>query len=223
MQTRPGEMVHRVVECPRCGQAGFMDTWPRFTDSDEIPSRMLYEGRLFHYSCPVCGQDALVLYDCSYRDEQHRVLFLFSIEERSEIAYRKRLDRILLEDQGLLGQLYSKDRYQYRVISSAAEFCEKVRIVSAGYDDRAIELLKVIIKRSLVDQHKIDEDDMLSFDHTGADEGIPFIVSGMTSGKTNGLLQDYNYIKKILDDRSEDVIGIYRFDDIWAEIFMDQE
>ena len=206
-----------LVECPSCGQPGFMDTWQRFESSDTAVVDLLCKGKLFKYQCPVCGTETTIVYDCLFRDREHRILFMFSPLCNDAQEQEKKIGALFEQGIGFGGDLST---YQRRIVSTAFEFCEKARILAAGYDDRAIELLKVAIKRGMLQEGIIGARDTLIYERTMPDGGISFVVTGEIPGDVVGVPQGYDFVKKHLEEHSDEVMGEYRFDAAWANRFL---
>lgn len=211
------EAVPRLVECPSCGQPGFMDTYQRFESINDVPAKLLEQGKLFKYRCPVCDSEATVVYDCIFRDREHKILFLFSPGCKDLALQEEEIEQVFERAVGFEGEL---SEYQYRLMTTAFEFCEKARILSEGYDDRAIELMKVAIKRGMLEEGIIGPRDMLIYERTMPDGGISFVVTGEIPGDVVGVPQGYEFVKKHLKENADSLKGEYRFDSSWANRFL---
>ena len=210
-----------LVECPKCKQPGFVDAWPRITSMvDERAMELLEAGKLFEYACPVCGTKVAMAYDCLLHDVEHKALLLYS-PDKNVLQTGPR--RLIAERDKLRASGIDIDDYQLRVALTTFEFCEKVRIWNDGYDDRAIELMKVAIKRGMLKEGIIGSRDTLIYERTiPENRGVSFIVVGEIPGDTVGVPQGYDYCKRFLDEAELEgkLVGEYRFGAAWANEFL---
>lgn len=115
----------------------------------------------------------------------------------------------------------SENSYQRRLVFTTFEFCEKARILSDGYDDRIIELMKVAIKRGMLQEGIIGPRDILIYERTIAETGgVSFIVSGEIPGDTVGVPQGYTYLKNQWEEEVDRITDEYSFGPAWANNFL---
>lgn len=206
-----------LVECPTCHQPGFVDSWPRFTSNDAEPMDRLLQGDLFKYRCPVCGASAAMAYDCLFYDTAHQMVIMYSGNGDAQDACKQMLDEIV-------GQIRETTpdhlRYQCRLVPTTFEFCEKARILADGYDDRIIELMKVAIKRGMLEEGIIGKRDLLIYERTLDNGGVSFITMGEVPGDTVGVPQGYAYLKDRWLDEVDAIAGEYHFGPAWANAFL---
>ena len=208
-----------LIECPSCKQPGFLEVWPMILSTrDEHATKLLLEGELFKYRCPVCNETTTFAYDCMYHDVAHRALLLFSSGQYPEQDCRASLDKLAdLAEQASSPQL---PPYQKRIVFSPFEFYEKARILDHNYDDRVIELMKVALKRGMLRDGIIGVHDTLVYERTNDDLGISFIVFGEIPGDVVGVPKGYEYLKDYLRNTKIDISNEYRFDSAWANRFL---
>lgn len=221
MQANPANPQPVLVECPKCKQPGFVDAWPRITSTVDTQAMELLEaGKLFEYACPVCSTKVAMAYDCLLHDVEHKALLLYSTDKN---ALQTGPRRLIVERDKLHSNGVDIDDYQLRVALTTFEFCEKVRIWNDGYDDRAIELMKVAIKRGMLKEGIIGARDTLIYERTIPEtRGVSFIVVGEIPGDTVGVPQGYDYCKRFLDEAELEgkLVGEYRFGAAWANEFL---
>ena len=208
-----------LVTCPACNQPGFLGTWPWILSTrDEHAMRLLLEGNLFKYRCPVCETQTTIAYDCMYHDVAHRGLMLYLTGMLSDEQCLEMLDKVADRAQWESGT--QTPAYKRRIVRSPFEFCEKARIWDAGYDDRVIELMKVALKRGMIKDGSIGVRDALVYERTLDNGGISFIVFGEQPGDVVGVPKGYEYLEKILRESTEPLDNEYIFDSVWAEHFL---
>ena len=208
-----------LVECPSCKQPGFIEAWPRINSARDVEAKkLLMDGRLFKYTCPVCGTTVSMTYDCLYHDVEHKALLYYSTGALSEDECIKQLDH--LADQAEWDDCIAPGSYQRRLVLTTFEFCEKVRILEDGYDDRVIELMKVAIKRGMLEEGIIGKRDIFVYERTLPNGGVSFITMGEVPGDAVGVPQGYTYLKERMADSLAAVTGEYRYDSAWANRFL---
>ena len=208
-----------LVICPECNQPGFLDAWPWILSSrDEHATQLLLDGELFKYRCPVCDTTTTIAYDCLYHDVDHRAMIMFSSKRFPESECIQTLDK--LADLAQQGSRISTPAYQRRITFNPFEFYEKARILNHNYDDRVIELMKVALKRGMLEKGIIGKHDTLIYERTMDDCGISFIVVGEIPGDVVGVRKGYDFLEKHLRESSKRLDGEYCFDNAWANRFL---
>ncbi|ACV23642.1 Uncharacterised protein [Slackia heliotrinireducens] len=209
------------VKCPSCSHPGSVEVWPIITSTtDERAMELVLNGRLFEHVCPACGKKVAVAYDCLLHDVEHRAFLLYTTKENPEVTGPHRL---MDARDALRAKSQNVDNYQLRLALTTFEFCEKVRIWHDGYDDRAIELMKVAIKRGMLKEGIIGARDVLIYERTIEENGgVSFVVVGEIPGDVVGVPQGYDYCKRIIDeaDKGFDLVGEYRFGAAWANAYL---
>ncbi len=211
-----------LVTCPSCNQPGFLDAWDWIESTWDEPHELLASGQLFKYQCPVCGTETTMGYTCVYHDSNRKAFLIYIPDPDKLEDGRKAVDQLAVgfeEVQGLAPHTYMR-----RLVGTAFEFCEKVRLLDEGYDDRVIELMKLAIKRGMVEEGIIGPADRLIYERTMPDGQISFVVTGDVPGDVVGKKEGYDYLAKLLAEReAEDpgaLAGEYRFDSAWAHAFL---
>ena len=208
-----------LVMCPACGQPGFHDAWPWILSIRDVhATKLLLEGELFKYRCPVCDTTSTIAYDCMYHDVEHRALLMFSTGRFPESECIEALDN--MANRAQRSSAIQTPAYRRRITFSPFEFCEKARILEHGYDDRVIELMKVALKRGMLKDGIIGEHDTLVYERTMDDLGISFVVVGEIPGDVVGVRKGYDYLEKLLKESPKNLDGEYRFDSAWANRFL---
>ena len=209
-----------LVECPVCKQPNFIDAWARI-DSVRNPeaTEKLLKGKLFKHQCPVCGKKIATAYTCLYHDVEHRTLLLYSAESKAlEQQHRSLLDAHAAQLERAAG--LPEGSYQRRLVATTFELCEKARILAEGYDDRIIELMKVAIKRGMLEEGIIGPRDILIYERTLDDGSISYITLGEVDGDTVGVPGGYTYLQREWTEALNAIEGEYRYDAAWANAFL---
>lgn len=219
-----------LVECPKCKQPGFLDAWPRIVSTrDTDAMQKVLNGELFRYTCPICGTRARMVYECLVHDVEHRVYMLFTTRQNPDGKSIELLERLRELTPDIIpypssgdGKPDIYDSYQMRLVTSAHELCEKARIWADGYDDRAIELMKVAVKRGMLEEGLIGPRDTMIYERTMDNGGVSFVVTGEIPGDVVGVPQGYEFCKNFLAEKEAEgaLEGIYQFNHAWANKFL---
>ena len=131
----------RPTQCPHCGHDNQVESYESINSHDRQLRERLLSGELWTWRCSNCARDTESLYPVLYHDMRSWCMVYY-------------LDRRMTEDPQVIArmvpaadQLTALRRfnlnYRFRLCRSLEDFIEKVRIIDAGLDDRAIEYLKV--------------------------------------------------------------------------------
>jgi len=131
------------IKCPSCGGDIKVTLWDSINaQMDMEDAKSLMEGTLFEYVCPFCGTGISVDNPLLYHDMLHETM-IFYAEESDEI---KDMIRRTAEDSG-------NSNYNNRLVSDRAALAEKAAIFAAGYDDRAMEITKLVYLSQAAEDH----------------------------------------------------------------------
>lgn len=129
--------VHRVI-CPACSAAGEATVWESINAQISPALREdVISGRLFRYICPRCGHTFALRTDCFYHDMQRRYL-LHLCMSGSVLAEQK------------FSEYFPPDRrelYTFRRVSDSLTLAEKVHLLDEGFNDKVMELCKLVVER----------------------------------------------------------------------------
>lgn len=133
---------HRIVKvkCPKCGNKVSASIWDSVNvdlDPDEKPK--VLDGTFFQVTCQDCHFVSNLNYPCLYHDMVNRIMvqYVLNVDEAQECM--EMYDDIQRKFDNRL------DVYRIRIVLSQRELLEKVRIFDAGYDDRVIEIMKIML------------------------------------------------------------------------------
>lgn len=114
--------------CPSCSRSRTVDVPHSIDASTEMKARLL-DGSLFVSECPYCGKKSVLSWPLLYHDTAAKLMFV--------------LTDASLDAQGL------PEGYVGRIVSSAGELIEKVKIFDAGLDDVVMELVKYVTRQEM--------------------------------------------------------------------------
>lgn len=130
----------RPVKCSACGhQQSILDV--RFVNAQKRPDlkKKILQGTLFPMRCKQCGAELEQAQHCVYIDPI-RPLFLELCAEGDSLR--------LPELQESLRGIHAV----FRLVRSAEEMQEKIRIFDSGLDDRVVEIIRMLMIAQLEDQ-----------------------------------------------------------------------
>jgi len=131
------------ISCPSCGGAIKVTLWDSINaQMDMDDAKSLMEGTLFEYVCPFCGTGISVDNPLLYNDMLHRAMIYYA-EDTPETRdmIKRAIDKSGLTD------------YTNRLVSDRAALAEKAAIFAAGYDDRVMEITKLVYLSQAAEDH----------------------------------------------------------------------
>lgn len=160
-----------TIICSKCSAETDFVAWKSITtDTDPIFKEKVRAGELYQCICPKCGNVTIIEYDTLYNEVDKDLTIYFvtskdSYENAMELLTNEEIDNE--EEQSGV----------FRVVRSRAAFREKLLISDAGYDDRAIEILKLITATHVKEIQGIKFDTAL-FDMQKGKYGFRFFETG---------------------------------------------
>lgn len=137
------------ITCPVCGTTGEFILWESLNNvlnPDE--AQQLIDGSLFTYRCPHCGAKTDVVYPCLYHDmKEHAMVQL--VDKGSLDEAIRMLDK--LQADGMLARMTAEANYRHRLVTSQNDLREKAMLFRDGLDDRAMEVLKLLVLKQLAE------------------------------------------------------------------------
>lgn len=155
----------------------------------------------FTISCPICGHHIQFIHPFAYVDTKHR--FILLVKAKKDVNESDET-------------LYSEDQTsRKRFLFNPSFIAEKIRILEDGFDDRAIEIVKVKLKSKYEKQHVYD----LSYhdvDHTT--KTIWFVLR--TKEKEEYIAVLYNSYETIAKQLLKETSRFVCVDEAWAQAFL---
>lgn len=132
----------QTVKCPKCEAMHPVTVWTTI-DAKQDPDlkQDILSRKINIFSCPDCGQMALMPSPLFYKDEDKKLILYFSPATTHQDRQR------LFEDlkQKSSAEIKQMQGYHLRFISEYNELLEKILIFDAGLDDKVVEFLKMMI------------------------------------------------------------------------------
>ncbi len=155
-----------TIECPKCGNSQSFTIWNSInTDIDPTLKDSLVNRKLQQTDCEVCGHSSVVNYPMLYHDMSHKTLVYHLSGLNVEQLEAEEFEHLF-------------DGYEFRTVDNWNGMIEKIKLLDANLDDRAIELFKMVV----LGQLEVDLDSPLYFDEMLSNpEGKPvlsFILVG---------------------------------------------
>ncbi len=125
-----------TVNCPACFEDGSFRIYSSI-DVSENPAikEDIFSREIFKFTCPSCGEEILVAYDCTYTDPDNK--YIIALVSGS--------------DKESLSALRVKD-HTLRIVTSINEFVEKIALCEDGIDDKVAELYKIMLEDQFEDE-----------------------------------------------------------------------
>jgi hypothetical protein len=160
-----------TIICSKCSAETEFVAWKSIsTDTDPIFKEKVRTGELYQCICPKCGNVTVIEYDTLYNEVDKDLTIYFVANNDS---YEKAME--LLKSDDAEGE--EAQSGVFRVVRTRAAFREKLLIADAGYDDRAIEILKFIVATHVKEVQKI-KFDCAFFDMQQGKYGFRFFEIG---------------------------------------------
>lgn len=164
------KIYKETITCPNCNKKQDFTCYGSINaTSDPDLKQALLNRELTNFVCQKCHNETHVSYDLLYHDMQKKIfIWLKYPDEIGQISIDRRTDPMfeLAHD------------YQFRIVTSINDLIEKILIFDEGYDDLAIEVVKVLASFS----DKIDLSHELLFQKTEKlllrDKSLVFVEIG---------------------------------------------
>ena len=196
------------VTCPSCHHEGDFELWDSINTAldPEMKEKVLNQS-IFLYTCPNCGETFRLNYPTLYHQMEDLVMIYLVPESEVEKTYEMFYGENALAD-------YRTEKYLNRIVTSANQLIEKIKIFDAGKDDRIIELVKLLAADSILKNNPAIDFDELRF--AVDDDGTNILVI-INKGEITGAVDIENmyefassHCNDFKDLRDDDEIVINR-------------
>ena len=128
-----------TITCPKCGKEIDVIVWKSVNaDQDPEAKSQLLDGTLFSFKCGHCGYKGNLDHEMLYHDMQRKVFVSYI----PDMSVEKKV-QMLTEIRTMLG--ISMDGYKIRFVADRNQIRDKALIFDLGWDDRVIEVCKIIM------------------------------------------------------------------------------
>ncbi len=201
------------VVCPGCGK-GFVHRAHTLVNARRSPElqEALLGGRLFEFTCPACGYAASLASPCLYLDPVNRASVYLVVDEDMASGVSAMFD-------GLTGEDTPVGRSVKRIVFDRHDLRGKAICLSAGLDDRVVEILKMAISGFAKMQGNVRVGAVCAVNLVGLEgEDLKFSINDGERGFTTIMPRDgYELYGAAVDRSSLSSEQPYLVDRAWAE------
>lgn len=199
--------IKQSVKCPECFQMSDITVWSSITVKDSMDLKKdLLSGRINMFKCPSCGHTALMPNPILYTDEDKKLVIVFS--PTNDPAIKEQLFENLKQSSRDSGELEKFDGYNLRFTSEYNEFLEKILIFDSNCNDKAIEVIKLMILSQDVDK---SEQRNCRFGKI-CDDGIEFMIHDFIENQIYTSTVPVNSYETVYKSLLESGMKPYSFD-----------
>ena len=172
--------------CPHCKNEREREVLSHI-NADEQPEmrQKVRDLSCFEWRCPICGKVSLIVDPCLYHDMSGQFMVWLSLDEK------------LPEADGF----DPLSGYTLRWVDSPNSFREKIAILELGLDDRAVEIMKLLLMMQLQRTMEVVEVLFHSFDEqTGAFQFVLVLSDGAEQYVSMGA-ETYTKVEQDVSER----------------------
>ena len=132
------------VKCPNCSQMSDVTVWSSITvkDSADLKADLL-SGKINMFKCPSCEHIALMPNPLLYHDEDKKLMISFT--PTNDPVVKEQMFSNIKDSSSKSDELSKLEGYNLRFVTDYNELLEKVLIFDNELNDKAIEVLKLMI------------------------------------------------------------------------------
>ena len=163
--------LKQSVKCPKCSQMTDVTVWSSITAKDSIDLKNdLLMGKINMFYCPSCELTALMPHPMLYHDEDKKLMISFTPTD--DVVVKEKMYQDICEASKESGELDNLEGYNLRFVTDYNELLEKILIFDNQLNDKAVEVIKLMILSQDVDK---SEQRNCRFGKI-CDDGIEFMV-----------------------------------------------
>ena len=139
------------IICPQCKREHPFLIWESVNTklNPELKEAIL-DGSMFIFECPTCGATTNVDYDFLYHEMEDQIMLQYvSSEEHAQEAFEMWTN----DEPENPVRVFREDGYIIRIVRTRNELLEKIAIFDEDLDDRIIELYKIFVLASVLEEH----------------------------------------------------------------------
>ena len=131
--------------CPECNEKFNVDIFTSINvQMDKDMKNRVLSGKLFDMECAHCHSKFHIPYPVLYHDMEKKLLIQFTEEKELE-PIKKILDHANVGED-----------YTVRIVDNERDWIEKILISDSGYDDRIMELYKLLVLSQYEDADNVN-------------------------------------------------------------------
>ncbi len=167
---------HReTITCPACGARSETTFWASINNklNPNEANELLY-GNLFEFTCPSCGGSTELCYPCLFHDMERHAMIQYAPDATQAEKTAADLDKLF--ERGPLQDMVDEAGYRYRIVFNHNDLREKARIFHDGLDDRAIEVIKLMVETMALEGPDDDTPLLVYYDRLEGNDSLRFII-----------------------------------------------
>ncbi len=171
------------ITCPNCNVEGETEIFSSInTELDKDMKEKIISGKAFIYKCPNCQKESLLNYGVLYHDVDNKLMVQLATDE-NELKNAQEMFKSVTENkiQGISSIAKTLEGYKKRIVISQEALAEKIFIFEEGYDDRIMEIVKVIYLRMFFENNPDLELDGAYFVNDQGQKLVAFITTDKES------------------------------------------
>lgn len=207
------------IACPKCGKENEFTVWDSVNvQIDPDMKKQIMSGDAFLFKCPECGNEAHIFYTMLYHDMNKKLMIYLLPDDKEQIEAAAGFINETNTSGAELGIPKLTEGYSYRIVTSPTELQERICIFDSGYDDRVIEIMKVLYLSSMAEQTPDKKVDDILFDINAKGEGrIVFIGDGAAFSSAPVNKEIYEDVKNTFAEKIKAFPAeYYIYDFVWA-------
>ncbi len=212
------------VKCPYCGHPKQFMTYENIDlDIEPEAKQKILNEDIFRYECEECGKTSLLAFPCVVSDLKKG--YVVSLLAQYSDEQKKAMDEDL--KKALPGEEAHKfaRAYQRRIVGSINELKEKIVIFDNGFDDRVIEILKLLCVSEVAEE--IARQTLSEVRFNLNEEGGMFLILifiDRDPGVIEINMDMYDKVRRIFAGEIKDATpeeGLAEIDPFWAKELID--
>lgn len=207
------------ITCPKCKKECDYLIWESINIQldPEMKERIL-NGEAFLFKCPDCGNEVYVNYPVLYHDMEKKMMIYLLPDDEKEIKSAAKFMSGMDERSAGLDLSVIAEGYSNRIVTSLRELQEKIYISDAGYDDRIIEIIKMLYLGMMAEKTPDKKVDEILFDFGNDGEHKIIFVEGENVFASVPVNEEvYNDVQDAFKERIENNPSKYFiYDFAWA-------
>ena len=187
------------LSCPRCNHAQEVPTWNSINVTLNPQLKVdFFANKINTAICEKCKYHSMIGKDLLYHDMQMKVMI-----------FERYSSHDIMNELEILKQHCAPNEfrnYRFRIVKSRRALTEKVLIFQDGFDDRVIELMKLIVISHADDLDARDDQDVLLY-YCGSNERQDLLFRTFVDEVEKNVYgvsrQQYDYSREMLGDLLE--------------------
>lgn len=199
------------IVCPNCKESSKfnMYNFANIINNPELKERILNKD-IFKFICPNCNKEYIVNYNMIYCDTNSKLTIHFVCDKNS---LKKTID--LIKEQDTLFNLDKElnQKYINRIVITADDLIEKIKINDSGLNDKLVEIIKALYIKTIKKSNQDINIDIIYFDGMRKDNRgiLKFITDDNKEFEDSFTMEFYNEVKvkfsRLLEKNDEIVVN----------------